>query len=425
MYYCANAEQSLSRSGQEGARQSPFLIPGCLPLLAVLLLVTPVCQAGQTGQQHRAVSIPDAAGPQAGRQTSLLTTESGTVLQTGSGRNEAWLVLKEALSRLGIPLYQVDAGELQLTTDWVSWYYDTKSRRGRSRLPRFSLSREPERHRFRFSISEMEPQQAVIEIRDVAAEREIDIAPDSSYAWLQWKAVSTDPAAASSFLSRLQVDIESAMMSSYVPAAVTKTDAPPEHGHVAGTGVAQPTAVADAVTTGSGSVLSVDAEQLATAPARVRKEASGPEAASGSVSAKGGLLIKATPARAWQALLLALHDLDIGIEKADEQQYLITTKWLEADYEKKNHKLLLGSNGQRSWAFDRAGEGLQRHRFQLMLVPAEAGQAAMVYAYHIGYQEQIDRTPDSSRTLFAWQDRKTDPAAAAAFLRQLRIHASR
>ena len=55
-----------------------------------------------------------------------------------------------------------------------------------------------------------------------------------------------------------------------------------------------------------------------------------------------------------------------------------------------------------------------------LIVPVNDGQA-MIYAYHIGYQEQIDSTPDSSQTLLEWVDRKTRPRVAEAFLRRLRV----
>ena len=138
--------------------------------------------------------------------------------------------------------------------------------------------------------------------------------------------------------------------------------------------------------------------------------------------AANGLLVKAAPTVAWQALQRSLQDMEIGRASGDDRQYLLTTDWIEADYNRKNQVLVMRSKDQPLWAFNLWGNrGIERHRFQLVLVPANQGTRSIIYAYHIGGQEQVDQTPDSSQTLLSWEEQQTSPAVALAFLRKLRI----
>jgi hypothetical protein len=137
--------------------------------------------------------------------------------------------------------------------------------------------------------------------------------------------------------------------------------------------------------------------------------------------AANGLLVSASPAVAWPALLQALHDLEIPVDRKDGQQHLLTTGWVNADYDKKNHLLVLRSEEGPMWAFNVFGKGIERQQFQIVMVPANQGVRSIIYAYNTGYQQQIDQTPDSSQTLLVWADQDTSPDLALAFLRQLRI----
>ena len=139
------------------------------------------------------------------------------------------------------------------------------------------------------------------------------------------------------------------------------------------------------------------------------------------VTTTNGLLVRAAPAVAWPALLQALHDLEIPIDREDGQQHLLTTGWVNANYDKKNHQLVLRSKKGPRWAFSLFGKGIERQQYQLVMVPANQGSQSIIYAYNTGYQQQVDQTPDSSQTLLAWEDRDTSPDVALAFLRQLRI----
>lgn len=160
-------------------------------------------------------------------------------------------------------------------------------------------------------------------------------------------------------------------------------------------------------------------EPVVQATAKARPEAVKPDTPVGS--APNGLLVRASPAVTWQALLKSLHDQEITLDSEDAEQHLLTTAWIDANYDRKNQLLVMQSKEGPVWGFGLFGKGIERHRFQVVVVPANQGTRSIIYAYHTGSQEQIDSTPDSSQTLLAWEDRDTSPDVALAFLRQLRI----
>ena len=137
--------------------------------------------------------------------------------------------------------------------------------------------------------------------------------------------------------------------------------------------------------------------------------------------AANGLLVSASPAVAWPALLQALDDLEIPIDQEDGQQHLLTTGWVNADYDEKNHQLVLRSKEGPKWAFNMFGKGIERQQYQVVMVPANQGVRSIIYAYNTGFQQQIDQTPDSSQTRLVWEDQDTSPDVALALLRRLRI----
>jgi uncharacterized lipoprotein len=139
------------------------------------------------------------------------------------------------------------------------------------------------------------------------------------------------------------------------------------------------------------------------------------------LAVQGGLLVDSGLDATWQALLAAIDSLDIKLQGSDQTQHMLTTQWTNARYDKKNQQLTLESKEKERWAFDLWGKGQQRHRFQLILIPADGGARTMVYAYHTGFQVETDQTPDSSQTLLYWKDHKTEPAIAMALLRRLQL----
>ena len=412
----------------------------CRLLLCLCIGLAPFASQGAK-REVAAVVVPDVPLlPESVLQTRLVSTREGAQLTLSSSPDQARALLKQALSRLDISVTGQGWADRPFLTGWIRWVYDPKSARGSSRGYGSFFSRLNERHRFRFIVS-ARGTGSVIQVEDATHRREVDVAPDSTYSWMKWKDYKTQPGAALTFLRRLQGDIESAMSSRVlVPqekAADIDTPAlPPKAGPASSSEHKAPAKVPDE--RGSTArryapaapvipvVPPVSTPKLAppviappaVTPKPLRHKTLTPAPESPATNS-GALFVRADIGRTWRSLLSALSTLGVSINSADPQQHLISTDWIEANYSKKNHQLHLESTGESDWAFSFTGHGKQRHRFQLMVVPAAGG--SLVYAYHTGFQEQYDKTPDSSQTLLDWRDRRTDPQVATAFIRRLRL----
>lgn len=402
-------------------------------VVALLLLVQGCGTTRREARQEvqRGVYVPDAGSLYVSTRSKVSRTPDGArIAIIGEGVEQSWKTVRRALARLGIAYEVQDGHSPRLLTGWVIWSYDPDQDRGRSKRPGFGVSGTDERHRFRFSL---DPAGTGILVSDAARQREVDIAPDSEYSWLEWRDVAPSPAAAFAFARRLQSDIEAVLS-----LAPTESALPATGGEPAAPQQPIPTAVEPA-----GRVAHPESPVTASAPAKapvgaavaapatavspgapVPESGPAPQAATvqpAPVAVAGNtLLLDAPPARAWEALLRALQDAKVELQTIDRSQLLVTTDWVDARYDRKNHQLVFRSNEPSRWAFDLRGHGAQRHRFQLLLIPAGQGRS-LLRAYHVGFQEEVDLTPDSSQTLLQWEDRRTDPAIAAAFLRYLRI----
>jgi len=444
---------------------------------------------------QRGVAVPEAPELQGQRITHLGSDNNGAALSLPREPQAAWQLLNRALDGLGIKLVEQDEEQRRLRTGWVLWTWDPDSGTGNSKPPLKALSRTFERHRFEFSVNaDVTGKGAVIEVRDAARQREVDITPDSEYTWLKWIDAKPQAAAAQSFLRRLQGDIESALSTSIVPATgsapriiepVEPAASGDQRSVPAATDSATPAAVivepAPVVTapTGSGqaaqrrsvpqpvqaqmarptesaaspppvpAVPPAKAEAIETTeqtaaasptptPTPTPKESlasprppapvatPSPHADTAPVPAaprtvQGGLLVNAGPDATWQELIEALNSLGVTLQSDDQRQHILSTNWIDARYDRKNQQFLLESKQGPLWAFNLWGKGRERHRFQLILIPVAGAARTMVYAYHTGFQEETDRTPDSSQTLLYWKDHATEPAIALAFLRRLRL----
>ncbi len=402
-----------------------------------LLLCLCVCLAPFTSQGAQrevpAVVVPDVPPlPENILQTRLVSTPDGAQLILASKPDQPRALLKNALSRLGISVTGEGRVDQPFLTGWIRWVYDPKSSRGGSRGHGNFFSRLNERHRFRFIVSASSTG-SVIQIEDAVHQREVDIAPDSTYSWMKWKDYETQPGAALTFLRRLQGDIESAMSSQILVPQETAADS---NAHDVSPGAESPSSpqhqaparVPERGSTArryapSAPVIPVSppvmAPKLAPVTPKPLRHKTLTPAPDSPATHSGALFVRADIERTWRSLLGALSALGVSINSADPQQHLVSTGWIKANYSKKNHQLHLESTGESDWAFSFTGHGKQRHRFQLMVVPAAGG--SLVYAYHTGFQEQYDKTPDSSQTLLDWRDRRTDPQVATAFIRRLRL----
>ncbi|MFZ0469955.1 MAG: hypothetical protein WAL92_13620 [Thiogranum sp.] len=435
---------------------------------------------------QRGVSVPDAPELGVPMATRLSSTDHSAALTLPRDPQAAWQLLNQVLAGLGIKSVQRDEGQRRLRTDWVLWTWDPDSGTGNSKPPLKALSRTYERHRFEFTVgADAAGKGAVIEIRDAARQREVDITPDSEYTWLKWTDAELQAAAAQSFLHRLQGDIESALSTSIIPVTgspprIIEAVEPATHGDqtsspLASGGVApaavivepatavvpapevsgepaqrqrveQPVEAQTALPADSGAPpppvpatppVKADAierteqtpipKELAASPkppapvATPSAHADNPPLPAAPRAVQGGLLVNAGPDATWQALREALDALGVKLQSSDQRQHMLTTEWIDANYDRKNQQFLMESKNEERWAFNVWGKGRQRHRFQLILIPVDGAVRTMIYAYHTGFQEETDRTPDSSQTLLYWKDHATEPAIAMAFLRRLRL----
>lgn len=412
---------------------------GCRLLLCLCIGLVPLTSQGAK-REVAAVVVPDVPLlPESVLQTRLVSTPDGAQLILASKPDQPRALLKHALSRLGISVTGEGRDDQPFLTGWIRWIYDPKSSRGGSRGHGSFFSRLNERHRFRFIVSTRSTG-SVIQIEDAVHQREVDITPDSTYSWLKWKEYEAQPGAALTFLRRLQGDIESAMSSRVlspqgeaadidVPAVPPVVESPSSPEHQAPARVPDERGSTARRYAPAAPVIPVappaTAPKLAPAtappagtPKPLRHKTLTP-APDSPATHSGALFVRADIERTWRSLLGALSALGVSINSADPQQHLISTDWIEANYSKKNHQLHLQSTDEGDWAFSFTGHGKQRHQFQLMVVPAAGG--SLVYAYHTGFQEQYDKTPDSSQTLLDWRDRRTDPQVAMAFIRRLRL----
>lgn len=394
-----------------------MFIAGILVLLGSLATGTGALAAKR---QDPGVYVPELRFVSPGA-TDIEAVDGGAVLRVPLPAGRARQVLQRALSRLGISTTADPAVPDRLVSGWILWSYDPESQRGSSKRPGFAFSDTLERHRFGFTVEAAEtPEQSRIRIIDLGHQKEVDIAPDSEYSWLEWRDFPAQPSAALSFLRRLQGDYESAMSSMLLPAApapVTATPAPVRPTEVPAA-PAPPVSGAESPPPAAPGV-----GPVAPPPTAERSPVATPPVA-GQLRG-GGLLVSAPAASVWRALQNTLQGMQIDVASSDERQRLVRTDWVLAHYDPKNQRLYLQSNESGRWAFDWRGRGRQRHRFQFIVIPVGDGSQAMIYAYHTDFQEKVDRTPDSSQTLLAWEDRKPDPRIAAALLRQLRIVVAR
>ena len=449
--------------------------------LMCFLLSTSCAHAERIKQ--RGVAIPDAPDMFVNGTTRLDRNESGADLTLPLNANETWPLLNRVLAGLGIKPKQQDDQRQLLLTGWILWVWNPRLETGRSKPPLKALSRTYERHRFEFSVSPAATDtEAVIHISDSARQREVDITPDSAYTWLQWQDAELQADAAWSFMRRLQGNFESALSSRVLPSTVAAPriiepvqPSRPTRETTAATPTAPVSIPAPAVIVAPAGTLSTPApvpvpvppqptvkqssnkpdqskppaieprQAVAEQPAEIADTPSLPEPSptaelqpvaqtptrpaklqptppsAAPLAVQGGLLVDSGLDATWQALLAELDALGIKLQSSDQPQHMLTTQWIDAMYNKKNQLFTLESKAEQRWAFNLWGKGHERHRFQLILIPVDGGARTMVYAYHTGFQEETDRTPDSSQTQLYWKDHKTEPAIAMAFLRRLQL----
>jgi len=382
-------------------------------LLAASGLLADAALAARQAQKS-GVFIPDAGRVDSYGTTDLSATPEGAIWKISLPHQQAWQILKRSLQRLSVTFTETSGDNSQLLTGWVTWGYDAGANVGHSNRPRFGSAGTVELHRFRFTSVDGEPDKpAVILIQDANYQKMVDIAPDSESTWMEWRESEPQAGAAFTFGQRLQGEYEVAISLQPVSVPLVPPAVEPEAPE---TTIVVPSAPLPPLKVTTGVVAPVPVQT--TAPTVMTPKV--PRAAT-VARTTNSLLVDLPVDATWGALLRALQDLGIDIETADSSQLMIVTRWIDAAYDEKNQQLDFRSNNESRWAFNWGGRGPQHHRFQLVLIGTGQGDKTLVRAYHTGFQEQVDQTPDSSQTLMAWEDRKTDSNIAAALLRRLRI----
>ena len=371
--------------------------------------------------RKQGVIIPDAERVYSDVSTDIRETEQGAEWQIPLPGQQAWEVLKRSLTRLGVTYTENGSEPPQLLTGWITWGYDAVTNTGHSKRPHFGFPGTTELHRFRFQLAKSVPGEPTkIIITDAAYQKQVEIAPDSEYEWLEWRAFDPQPGAAYTFGRRLQGEYQATM--SLEPVSTVIQPSPPQ---VIGPAIKTEHA-AESIADKAPEVVVPSLPPVQVPPQPVVKPVqdltpvTSPKRKSSVTPLATGLQVSMPLANTWNALLRALEELKIDIETVDRNQLLMVTRWVYANYDPKSQQLHFRSGDDSGWAFSWLGGGSQRHRFQLVVIDAGQGRT-LIRAYHTGFQEQIDQTPDSSQTLLAWEDRKTDPQIASTFLRRLRI----
>lgn len=381
-------------------------------------------------------------------RTRVAPTAWGARIVLPRDPDAAWEVLQRALYRFGVPVVERDPRSRRLVTEWISLRYDPATGQVHTLpgvLGRLTLFKDLELERHRFALQVMDaPGGAVVAVRDARRQREVDIAPDSTAALLQWQDRPTQPEAAVAFLKRLQGSIESALVSRLVsppgrpsdraagaqgPAREAERRRPPA-GRTRMPAPGTPSGTAARPAVGAG-----DAPGMRTPPAGVPAAGpapapsppgpaprAGPGGAPATAGASGTrwLKVDAPPQAAFRAVELALAERGIAFQ-ADAGAREILTDWLDYRYDSKRDLLRPAPEAGPQWAFNYKGQGRQRHRFRLQVHPGGAPGVSFVEARHVGFREQVDLTPDAMITQLSWQDRDPQGRIAEAFLRELRV----
>ncbi|MEE8342977.1 MAG: hypothetical protein V3R51_04170 [Gammaproteobacteria bacterium] len=388
-----------------------------------------------SNERRSGVYLPDeSTAALANTATAFVSSPEGVYLAVPLDPNKAWSALDQTLRRLGIAATEKNRAQGYWATTWVMWVYDPGTDRGTSKPGTRLGERIFERHQFAFAVKSAAPggTGARIQIADQARQRQVDITPDSEYTWLEWQAAATQPAAAAACLRRIHRDYESVVVTTAVTTEATAGGGQMEAQSMYPGAVTAPVPPRAPVTDqsaaprppvqvrGAPASMSAAAVEPAQRPAQGRSplpRVQQPRA----TPTESGLFVRATPDHTWRTLIAALEALGVTVDYQSPQQRILVTDWVNGSFDRNNKTFELRSKKARNWAFNWRGRGIKRHRFKLAVVAMDSGPHSMVRVDHLGFQEQIDETPDSSQTILVWQDRPSSGQIALAFLHRLRL----
>lgn len=397
---------------------------------------------------------------------TLATQNSSIIILQSDTANQSWERLNRTIARLGIPILRNDANLHEIKTDWISLRYDPDTR-NTTTLPGLMARLNPnskslERHRFIVKI-EQDSNTTLLRAIDFKRQREIDLAPDSTASFLEWKDHPAQAGAAQGFLARIQAYFESTVQSrlidtnSIVPeerrlttiaaeqqakTTNTRTEQPkpepniaskPTHKTVQETApintVEKPARKASApaakptITVINNSPGQTSPVTSSEADDSINKNPIKRDTQQTVSSSLKVLLIDNTADTVWLALNKLLAERNIDLQYIDDSKHILETQWIEARYDRKSKTLQYTEEDKPLWAFNFRDKGIQQHRFKIQVI--ESGQQgapqSSIKVVHIQGQHLVDLTPDGSSTTMSWQPLLLEAEIADAYLRQLPI----
>ena len=105
--------------------------------------------------------------------------------------------------------------------------------------------------------------------------------------------------------------------------------------------------------------------------------------------------------QAWALIIKLINQKLVPLESTHNEQHMLNTAWLNAQYNSDTN------------SFNLLSKDLQRHKFQLLVVPGSTPNTSSIFAYHTAFQQN-----DGSSS---WSDGGTQEAIAGAFLEFLEI----
>lgn len=282
------------------------------------------------------------------------------------------------LDKAGIPYQELSKSPATFQTDWISWHYDAKTKKTVSQpRNRFFKEKTRDKYRFRLSIRYI-GQQPNIMLDEVSRRALVDITADTEMSWYVWKQQEPVADAVKAFLKRLQTEYETVMLQTVNPVMA---------GSVAPVRT-RPIKTAGPITPGPAvAAPAIPAIPTTRAEAPVQKVRQ---------TYRNYLPMNLDPGQSWAQSVRQLKLKSIPLSSVHNEQHILSSGWVYAEFNAATKQL------------DTTSKEVQRHKFQLMVIPGSTSQTSSVFVYHTAFQQKTGPS--------TWSDKKTQPEIADAFL---------
>jgi hypothetical protein len=286
-------------------------------------------------------------------------TPSIILLESPTQDADASVTTTNILKTIGVPFQVISESPAIYQTDWISWHYDVDSKKTLSSINNafFSLNTR-DKYKFKITISTAEqqnaPVQSTLTFENILRQQQHDITPDTEMVWLKWKDEKPDKNAIKAFMQRIQTEYEIIALSSIV---LTSNKQPAA------------TNLSNKIQSNS---ISLDLEVD----------------------------------QAWATLIKRLKEQSISLSTVNSEQHILSTKWIHNNY------ATITQNA------DTTDQSVQRHQFQLLVVPGASAQTSTLFVYHTAYQ-----TSNKQKNLNdnSWSEQTTQKNIASTFLNTIKI----